>query len=73
MTEQIKNLFTEHTTEVGESYFYHMFMNVLVLIGLVGTFVTVLIHAILPFAFVNTSRECIKDILVILNRNGDER
>lgn len=73
MTEQIKNLFTEHTTKVGESYFYHMFMNVLVLIGLLGTFVTVLIHAILPFAFVNTSRDCIEDILVILNRNGDER
>lgn len=73
MTEQIKTLFTEHTTEVGESYFYHMFMNALVLIGLVGTFFTVLIHAILPFAFVNTSRESIKDILLILNRNGDER
>ena len=39
----------------------------------VGTFVTVLIHAILPFAFVNTSRDSIKDILIILNRNGDER
>lgn len=73
MTEQIKNLFTEHTTDVGESYVYHMFMNALVLIGLVGTFFTVLIHAILPFAFVNTSRESIKDILIILNRNGDER
>jgi len=73
MTKKIKKLFTEHTTEVGETYFYHMFMNVLVLIGLIGTFGTVLIHAILPFAFVNTSRDSIKDILIILNRNGDER
>ncbi len=55
----LSNLFTDHPSTVGESYFGHMafalgFAGWLILAGMAA-----LIHAVLPFAFETTASQII--------------
>ncbi len=55
----MKNIFTKHPNEVGESYLKHMFSASRYALTFLFLFVIALIHAILPFLFVRTASDIV--------------
>ena len=51
----MKNIFTEHPEEVGETYLEHMFNALRYSLTFLFLFVVAFIHAILPFLFTRTA------------------
>ena len=51
----MKNIFTEHPEEVGETYLEHMFNALRYSLTFLLLFVVALIHCILPFLFTKTA------------------
>ena len=51
----MKNIFTKHPKEVGETYLEHMFNAVRFSLTFLLLFVVALIHSILPFLFTKTA------------------
>lgn len=54
------NPFTEHPTEVGETYGEHLVHAGSVGLTLIGAGLACLVHAVLPFLFVNTGSATIR-------------
>ena len=56
---QLRQLFSEHPASVGESYLTHLLQASNFALRMVGAGLACLVHALLPFLFVNTGSECI--------------
>ena len=69
----IKRAFTEHPASVGESYFQHMGMAFGFGAKMMMSGLACLIHAIFPFLFVTTGRDCIKDLHARMVTHRDRR
>ena len=55
----VKTLFTDHPQSVGETYFEHMGVALRFSATMVGVGFCCAIHALLPFLFKTTARECV--------------
>ena len=51
----MKNIFTKHPKEVGETYLEHMVTALIYSITVLFLFVVALIHSIFPFLFTKTA------------------
>lgn len=60
MASDMANPFTDHPTEVGESYPEHLRHAGGVGLVLIGAGLACVVHAVLPFVFVNTGSRTIK-------------
>jgi Family of unknown function (DUF6356) len=67
---QLPQLFTAHPASVGETYFQHLVQAARFGARLVLAGVACLIHSLLPFLFVHTARDMVKDLYehIVLNR-----
>lgn len=65
------NIFTQHPIEVGESYGQHLRHAGGVGFVLVGAGLACLIHAVLPFLFVNTGSNTIKRLYGGISKRVD--
>jgi hypothetical protein len=57
-----KNPFTDHPTEIGESYGQHLIHAGASGFRLVGSGLACLVHAVFPFLFVHTASETVKSM-----------
>jgi hypothetical protein len=65
------NPFTDHPREVGESYGQHMAHAGWYGFALIGAGLACLVHAVLPFVFVNTGSNAIRRLYGRLTRRAD--
>jgi hypothetical protein len=65
------NLFTKHPREVGESYGEHLAHAGSTGFTLIGAGLACLVHAVLPFLFVNTGSNIIRRLHGGLTRRVD--
>jgi hypothetical protein len=65
------NLFTKHPREVGESYGEHLSHAGSTGFTLIGAGLACLVHAVLPFLFVNTGSNIIRRLHGGLTRRVD--
>ena len=70
--DMIKNLFTEHPSSVGESYFQHMGVAFSFTLSLAYATFACLVHAFLPFLFVKTGSHKITELhdRMVANRHN---
>jgi hypothetical protein len=68
----IRNLFTEHPSSVGETYFEHLCAALGFSFRMLGGGLACLLHAIFPFAFRRTGSECITELheRMVTHRNN---
>ena len=69
----IKRAFTEHPASVGESYFEHMRMASGFAANMICAGFACLLHALFPFLFVSTGRECVKKLHSSMVTHRDRR
>ena len=69
----IKRAFTEHPASVGETYFEHMGCAFGFSMKMIGAGFACLLHAIFPFLFVRTGRDCIEDLHHRMVTHRDKR
>ena len=69
----IKRAFTEHPASVGESYLQHMGMAFGFGAKMVFAGLACLAHAVFPFLFVRTGRECIEELHERMVTHRDRR
>ena len=69
----IKRAFTEHPASVGETYFEHMGCAFSFSMKMIGAGFACLMHAIFPFLFVRTGRDCIEDLHYRMVTHRDKR
>ena len=55
----MKNIFTKHPNEVGETYFEHMYNAMRYSLTFLFLFVIDFVHAILPFLFKKTASDIV--------------
>ena len=55
----MKNIFTKHPNELGETYLQHGFSAMRYSLTFLVLFVIAFIHAILPFLFKKTARDIV--------------
>ena len=55
----MKNIFTKHPNEVGETYFEHMYNAMRYSLTFLFLFVIAFVHAILPFLFEKTASDIV--------------
>jgi len=55
----LKNIFTKHPNEVGETYLKHMFNAMRYSLTFLFLFVIAFVHAILPFLFEKTASDIV--------------
>jgi len=55
----VKNIFTKHPNEAGETYLEHMFNAMRYSLTFLFLFVIALVHAILPFLFEKTASDIV--------------
>jgi len=55
----VKNIFTKHPNEVGETYVQHGFQAMRYSLTFLFLFVIALVHAILPFLFEKTASDIV--------------
>jgi Family of unknown function (DUF6356) len=67
---QLPQLLTAHPASVGETYFQHLIQAARFGARLVLAGLACLIHSLLPFLFVHTARDMVKDLheQIVLNR-----
>ena len=58
----MKNIFTKHPTEVGETYLEHMFNALRYSLTFLFLFVVAFIHSIFPFFFTRTASCVIQEM-----------
>ena len=58
----MKNIFTEHPEEVGETYLEHMFNALRYSLTFLFLFVVAFIHSIFPFLFTRTASCVIQEM-----------
>ena len=58
----MKNIFTKHPKEVGETYLEHMFNALRYSLTFLFLFVVAFIHAIIPFLFTRTASCVIQEM-----------
>ena len=69
----MKNIFTKHPNEVGESYIFHGFQAMRYSLTFLFLFVIALIHAIFPFLFVRTASDIVCEMSEHMEcRKGNE-
>lgn len=68
----IRKLFMDHPASVGETYAEHLMMATGFAVSLFAAGVAVLVHAFLPFLFVDTGSRMIEGLhgRMIVNRRG---
>ena len=69
----MKNLFTEHPTTVGESYFEHLFAAAHFSASLLLAGIVCLVHALLPFLFVKTGSQLVSQLYQRMVTQRDRR
>ncbi len=69
----LKSLFTDHPASVGETYWQHLAMALSFSLRLSAGAVVCLVHAFLPFLFVNTGSGIITDLHLRMVRQRDRR
>ena len=69
----MKNIFTKHPNEVGETYVQHGLQAMRYSLTFLLLFVIALIHAILPFLFVRTASDIVCEMSKDMEcRKGNE-
>ena len=69
----MKNIFTEHPESVGETYLTHMIRALRYALTFLILFFIVLIHAVLPFFFMNTASNVVNELnRHMRGKKGDE-
>jgi len=67
----MKNIFTKHPNDIGESYLQHLIKGFVFFFNLVTIAVKVFIHAIFPFLFKNSASHKIAELnRVLQDRKG---
>jgi hypothetical protein len=66
------NIFTDHPSEVGESYGEHLVNAGRFGFRMIGGGIACLIHAVLPFAFANKGSETVKGLHKGLSKRVDK-
>ena len=66
------NIFTEHPTQVSETYLQHMKKALTFSFKLLGMSCQALLHAFFPFLFVSTVSEKIKSMNDVLQNRKDK-
>ena len=69
----MKNIFTKHPNEVGETYVQHGFQAMRYSLTFLFLFVIALVHAILPFLFEKTASDIVCEMSSDMEcRKGNE-
>ncbi|MGQ3887477.1 DUF6356 family protein [Legionella sp. CNM-1927-20] len=66
----MKNIFTKHPSEVGESYFQHMAFALRFSLNMLLGSVACFLHALFPFTFKRTGSRMILKMATILNQGN---
>ena len=62
----MKNIFTKHLNDIGESYLQHLMKGIIFSLKLVPIAVKVFIHAFFPFLFENSASNKIAELNRVL-------
>ena len=62
----MKNIFTKHPNDIGESYLQHLIKGIIFSLKLVSIAIKIFIHAIFPFLFENSASNKIAELNRVL-------
>lgn len=69
----MSNIFTKHPGDIGETYFQHFCFASIMSVRLLFATIACLIHAFLPFLFINTTSNLVAKMTACFCKNGRKK
>jgi len=66
--QQVRQLFTRHPEEAGETYFQHLIFTIFAALRIVLCGMVMIVHGIFPFIFSKTASSQIEKIYLLLKK-----